>query len=323
MSAPASDIKEVGLLLPPLRSHSAKMSQSLYFCFTRFEQHGSLEIETIKEALIPLCTYFTFQLELAPGTGQLHVQGYVILKKRVRARTFAQSFPCHAEPRRGNHSQAKAYCQKETSRVPGTGFVEHGVEPVARQGARSDIVGFKNAILDGADDLLLADEFPAEFAKFPRFVSMVRHAKLSADVLRNLPVFQPRLGWQWALAQRLGGAPSAREVHWRWEPVGNVGKSFFALNFKPVESFIITGGRHADIHYAYAHQPYVFFDWARCSQDTFPYGLVEQFKNGYFLSTKYESTPKRFVVPHVVVFANFAPDLSQMSADRWQIEQIN
>jgi len=297
--------------------------QSKYFMFTRFEAHGTLHFQEIQDALTPLCCYFTFQKEVCPDSGRYHIQGYINLKERCRLSTFVRKFPCHAEPRRGTHAQAVSYCQKEETRAPGTNFIEYGNAEPCRQGARVDMAAFRDAIISGASNWALLEEFPSQVAKYPKFMHMVRTEKLRNDLFSNLQVFQPRLGWQWSLSQTLGGNPSTRIVLWRWEPNGNVGKSYFALNYKPRETFVVTGGKHSDIHYAYSYEPYVIFDWSRCNESSFPYGLVEQFKNGYFLSTKYESVAKRFSIPHVVVFANFAPDVSQMSLDRWDILQIN
>jgi len=295
--------------------------QTKYFCFTRFETHGPLDEATIRQALEPLCTYAIFQEEIAPDTGRRHIQGYVCLKNRSRIATLTRKFAAHYETRRGSHAQAKAYCSKEETRSPGGVVVEFGTEPVSA-GARRDITSFKDAIYAGATDAELLEEYAEQMAKFPRFLHLVRATKLSNDVLRDLAPFVPRPGWQSELSTLLASAPDPRKVHWRWERVGNVGKSHFALHFEPGRTFIITGGKHADIHYAYTHQPVVIFDWARCAEDTFPYGLVEQFKNGYFFSTKYESRAKRFSVPHVVVFCNFFPDCLKMSADRWDIVEI-
>lgn len=289
--------------------------------WTRFETHGTLDPELCKQELQQICTYFVFQQEKAPDTGRLHLQGYMALRTRTRIPTLVKKFAAHYEPRRGTHSQASAYCKKEETRVEGTEPYEYGSVP-NEPGTRNDVEQFRDAIVSGASDWLLLELFPLQMAKYPRFLHMVRAAKLSSDVLRDLTPFVPRGGWQHDLSVQLSGEPHPRIVIWRWERIGNVGKSFFALNYEPGRTFVITGGKHADIHFAYAFQPFVFFDWARCAQDTFPYGLVEQFKNGYFFSTKYESRGKRFPVPHVVVFANFPPDQCQMSDDRWDIKQI-
>jgi len=297
--------------------------QSKYFIFTRFSNHGSLSTEEVEDQLRPLCSYYIFQEEEAPETGRRHLQGYVCLLQRSRCSTFSRRFACHAELRKGSHQQAKAYCSKEESRVAGTVPVEYGVEPVTENGRRRDIEEFTSALQSGSTNQQLLDQgFGNLMAKYPRYMQLVRITKMQHDVLLDIPVLQPRLNWQWDLAQTLEARPNPRTVLWRWEATGNAGKSYFALNYKPRETFVVTGGKHADIHYAYNFEGYVFFDWPRCNIEQFPYGLVEQFKNGYFFSTKYESIAKRFKIPHVVVFANFPPDVSQMSLDRWDILEI-
>lgn len=295
--------------------------QTKFFCFTRYLNHGTLSHEEIELALRPLCTFYSFQTEVCPDTAREHIQGYVCLKSRSRPTTFSRKFACHVETRRGTHAQAVDYTQKLETRKPNTESVRWGEQP-NQAGGRTDLDAFRRYILTGASNWELLEEFSSEMAKYPRFVQLVRNEQLRHDVLQDLEVLQPRLGWQWELAQKLAAVPSRRIVMWRWESIGNVGKSYFALHYDPKNTFIVTGGKHADIHYAYGYQRVVFFDWSRCNESTFPYGLVEQFKNGYFFSTKYESTAKRFKVPHVVIFANFAPDVSQMSLDRWDIEEI-
>jgi len=295
---------------------------SRYYCFTRFARHGSLLHEEIEDELRRFTQFYSFQTEISPTTNEEHVQGYFALRRSDRFSTVLGKFPCHLERRAGTHAQAVAYTQKEETRKAGTVPVQWG-EVAPSQGKRSDLESFHEDILTGATDWELLGQHKSCMAKYPRYVYLVRNAFMSYNVLRDLPRFQPRLGWQWELAQQLTGEPNARKVIWRWDRLGNVGKSYFALHWKPSESFVITGGKHADIHYSYEFQGTVFFDWARCNEGNFPYGLVEQFKNGYFLSTKYQSVAKRFKVPHVVVLTNFEPDLLQMSEDRWDVKQIN
>jgi hypothetical protein len=52
------------------------------------------------------------------------------------------------------------------------------------------------------------------------------------------------------------------------------------------------------------------------------YSLMESFKNGRIFSPKYESISKTFKPCHVVVFANFIPDHSKLSQDRWLVKNL-
>ncbi len=70
-----------------------------------------------------------------------------------------------------------------------------------------------------------------------------------------------------------------RKVLWYWEHVGNAGKSFLAdwLEINR-DAFVVTGGKFADIAYAFNYQEYIVFDYARDQEDRFPYKLLEDFK---------------------------------------------
>lgn len=58
-----------------------------------------------------------------------------------------------------------------------------------------------------------------------------------------------------------------------------MGKSYLA-DWMEVwrNAFVVTGGKFADIAYAFQFQEYVVFDFARDQQDRFPYKLLEDFK---------------------------------------------
>lgn len=157
-------------------------------------------------------------------------------------------------------------------------------------------------------------------AKYPKFVHDYTRLVEGSKVV--LPAFEPIYGWQRNLVDYLSGQPHPRQIMWLYDPIGNTGKSYFSGHFSALDKYIITGGKNADIYYAYNYEPLVIFDLPRAKEDKVCYDVMESFKNGYFLSTKYECKPVRFNVPHVVVFANFMPEMSQLSADRWNIKQI-
>jgi hypothetical protein len=167
------------------------------------------------------------------------------------------------------------------------------------------------------------EEYPEMLARYPQFVATLIRHRVTARALASLRDFIPLPGWQWRLMQKLSEEPHSRKVLWRWEEGGNTGKSYFATHYSPEETFIITGGRHSDIQYAYQGERVVILDWPRDAQDRVPYGLIESLKNGYFLQTKYQAQAFRFPSPHVVVFANFEPDRTKLSADRWDIRMLD
>jgi hypothetical protein len=73
--------------------------------------------------------------------------------------------------------------------------------------------------------------------------------------------------------------------------------------------------------YAYSGQPVLIYDLARTYADNIEhiYTTIENLKNGVYLSTKYESGQRIYKVPTIVILANFKPDTSKLSGDRWNI----
>lgn len=297
------------------------MSQSNSWCFTL---NNPTRAETIlledlynKEDDV---TYLVFQLE----QGDLetpHYQGFIqfINRKRMTQVKKILGPRAHIERTNGTAAQNRTYCTKEP-RLEGP--LEFGT--MVEKGKRKDIEEFRTRMKEKLlTDGEILEEFPNILAKYPRFVATTRRI-IAEEAVPEHPLC-PRPGWQVALVERLSNEPDPRQVHWYYDEAGNSGKSIFARRYRlrGERPYVITGGKHSDIYYAYARQPVVIFDWPRSQEEAFPYAVVETFKNGYFLSTKYESTPVFFKPPHVVVFANFYPDKSKLSADRWDIHTID
>lgn len=261
--------------------------------------------------------FIIYQLE-AGDNATPHYQGYIQLKQRKRLNQVKEFIGsrAHLEVAKGSVEDNIKYCSKEP-RLEDT--VLYG-EP-QQVGRRNDIIKFRDAMKTRVlSESEIFEEYPEIICKYPRFVKSLRDHYAEASI--NTPIFTPRFGWQLNLQQRLLEPAHDREVIWVVDPIGNTGKSTFARNWKDRESFIITGGRHQDIYYAYGRQPVVFFDLARVARDKVPYEVMENFKNGGFLSTKYESRWIKFEIPHVVVFANFQPERTSLSEDRWNIIEI-
>lgn len=108
------------------------------------------------------CSYWIFQREVGES-GTPHLQAYVCLERKGRLSYLRNRLTerWHWEVRRGSHKQAKEYCEKEDSRVAGTEPESGGVEP--QQGARTDIKEFVAAVVRGATDRQLLEEYPVQF----------------------------------------------------------------------------------------------------------------------------------------------------------------
>lgn len=263
--------------------------------------------------------YLIFQTELK---STLHHQGYISLKTKKTMETTKMyiSDRAHLEKAKGTPHQNRVYCTKDDTRIDGP--FEYGTIP-AGKGTRNDIAEFTNAMKEKLlTESEIIDQFPSILAKYPRYVKTLINSIQEAEV----PEFTliPRPGWQSDLSTLLEGPADSRQITWIVDQIGGSGKSTFAREWRSngQPGFIVTGGRHQDIYYAYQRQPVVFVDLARVAEDKVPYEVMENFKNGGFLSTKYESRWMKFKIPHVIVFSNFEPDQTKLSQDRWNIINI-
>ncbi len=142
--------------------------------------------------------------------------------------------------------------------------------------------------------------------------------------------------WQTDLINIMEGPVNLRKVYWYWSRKGKVGKSAFCkhmcMNDKQV--FII-GGTNKDALYSILikvkkgiYPTTIFIDIPRNKIDKegnpmISYTALEQIKNGHIFSAKYESEDAMFNPPHIIVFANCAPDQTKMSEDRWEDSIVN
>ena len=64
------------------------------------------------------------------------------------------------------------------------------------------------------------------------------------------------------------------------------------------------------------------FDVTRSDSKMFSYNTLEMVKNGFIMSGKYSGIRRTIMPCPVIVFANFEPDASSLSADRWCIHNV-
>lgn len=92
--------------------------------------------------------YGVGQLEIAPGTGTPHIQGYFEFTKQLGFSTIKSKLPGepHIEERRGSASDCIRYCKKDDSRHPDLWQFEFGKS--VGQGFRSDLDGTANKVAE-------------------------------------------------------------------------------------------------------------------------------------------------------------------------------
>lgn len=144
------------------------------------------------------------------------------------------------------------------------------------------------------------------------------------DYTFKLDVLRP---WQEEVIKIINEVPDDRSIHWFYDAVGGKGKTCLAkhicFNHKPC---IYVQGKSADIKSAIAvlkvKPRIVLFGLPRSLEEFVSYEAIESCKDGIFFSGKYESGMVLMKPPHVIIFANFMPDTSKLSADRWIIHNL-
>lgn len=130
--------------------------------------------------------------------------------------------------------------------------------------------------------------------------------------------------WQKDILKIISEEPDDRTIHWFWESDGCAGKTTFAKFLTRKYEAVPLEGKKNDILYCAAEfeSNIYIYDIERSLEDYVSYGAIEKIKNGYYMCAKYESKPIDRNPPHVIIFANFKPDMSNLSEDRWHIVEI-
>lgn len=234
----------------------------------------------------------------------------------------------------GKPYTAIGYCMKDGD------FEEYGTKQKHKgakgAGSRSDLERVQEAINEGKSYDDVCDEFFGTAAKYHSYIQQRIKARDSGKQLATLreryesATLKP---WQRELRAELEEEPNDRTIVWIWDSVGGAGKSWMATFLGAVEgATILTVAKKADLAHIYSKvlSKVVIFDLSRTTapqegKEHFLdgiYSLAEDLKNGRIVSTKYDSHTAYFGVPHVVVFANYPPDMSKWSADRYDVREL-
>jgi len=117
--------------------------------------------------------YLILQVEKAPDTGKIHLQGYIALSKRTTLASMKKiySAAAHWETARGTPQENKDYCSKSESRVAGPW--EFGTLPVG-SGARTDLKGIFTAVKAEKSNLEILEATDGASAKFEKHINYIR-----------------------------------------------------------------------------------------------------------------------------------------------------
>lgn len=131
--------------------------------------------------------------------------------------------------------------------------------------------------------------------------------------------------WQKDILDIISVEPDDRKIYWYWETKGGIGKTTFCKYLCHHHNGIVVDGKKNDILFVaseYETNLYIF-DFSRSIENFVSYDSIEKLKNGLFMNGKYEGKMCIRNSPHIIIFANFKPDIDKMSKDRWMIVNLN
>lgn len=266
--------------------------------------------------------------------GTPHLQGYMQVNHDKYARLQKVMGTCHMEKQKGDSKQAVDYCKKDGD-FSEFGVYEHIDSPKSRQGKRTDHDEVFKMVKEGKTYQEIVEANSGYAAKYGRFireqVGVAREEAGKASLLLEYEgvSWKP---WQKDVLDTVEGTADKRTIHWIWENQGNVGKSYLATYLKLTRgALVMESGKKMDMAFIFAQDPaeIVIINLSRTSAPvdgkdylSGVYSLCENLKDGMVMSAKYESKVVAFKVPHVFIFANWEPDYTKWSADRYNVINI-
>ena len=252
-------------------------------------------------------------------SGTPHLQGMVLFSttKRFGAVKGLIGSDAHIELCK-NVPASETYCKKDDD------FEEFGSYQKRGESKREDLEKFKEDVKNGEVNLKrLRDMHSLVFAKYPRFAMEY----VTDNAPKRVIIEHELHDWQKKLKTDLDAEPDDRKIVFVVDTEGNKGKTWFAhwYTSQSENCQVIQPGKKADMAYVLEVSVRVLFiDAPRSKQGEYvQYDFLEDVKNGYVFSTKYESKVKQLQKCHVVVLMNEMPDMSKLSADRYEIIDLS
>lgn len=289
------------------------MSKAKNWCFTLNNYDGATLLSYSEHYGRGGVKYLIYGREVG-DSGTPHLQGFISFSHRKsmkQCKDFLTGNP-HVEIAR-NLPASVEYCKKEGE------FEEYG-EMVYNDGRRSELDRFKDSVKEGLYDMKELRELHSNVcARYPNFVHdfVKDHEPMKAVVEHELR------DWQVNAKAILDEEPDDRTIHFVVDTVGNSGKTWFAHWYcsKHDDAQVIVPGKKADMAFCLDPAMRVFFvDAPRSKQGEYiQYDFLEEVKNGFVFSPKYQSRVKRLKKCHLFVLMNECPDMHKLSEDRYNI----
>ncbi|WP_445779041.1 hypothetical protein [Shewanella sp.] len=163
------------------------------------------------------------------------------------------------------------------------------------------------------------------------YISKQNQPFLSLGFPKPVKLINPDYDWEQQILGIVTQEPDDRTIYWYWSKGGNKGKTSFCKYLTVKHGAIALSGKAADMRNG-------VIDYQKTNgflpelvlipipksfnTDYLNYEGIENIKDMYFYSGKYEGGQVCGNPPHLFVFANEPPDTSKMSLDRWKVIEI-
>lgn len=273
--------------------------------------------------------YAGYSIEKGEKNGTIHAQGFLVMSKKSYWNVINEKFN-ELIGFKGVFSVMKKslkanefYCSKSSTHIEGP-FI-FGEKPKYERGKRTDLEDIKEKIKE--EGLTKEVKESTVYMKYPNWCKELeldnmkeknKKKVLETFDLKNLdPIF---LIWEKLIVEQ-----DWRKILWIYDPEGENDKTkFVKYMISKHGAFLGANGRSCDIMQAYNNEDIVMLDFSRSEEEKINYTILEKMKNGFIHKTKYQSTSIMRTPIKLCVMANFEPDLTKLSKDRWQrIYNIN
>lgn len=148
--------------------------------------------------------------------------------------------------------------------------------------------------------------------------------QICTDEIDDIIKTQGPLPWQKEILDMIKEKPHPRKIFWFYERKGAVGKTELARHIilNNPDALYVSGAKK-DIIHAWKGQRILIFNFSRTNEGCVSYDAMESLKDGIVFSGKYDSCMKVYNRPHVICFANWKPDTSAISKDKWVVKELN
>ncbi len=146
---------------------------------------------------------------------------------------------------------------------------------------------------------------------------------------KSLPLMDRE--WQQDLINIVRQEPDDRIIFWYYSNSGNTGKTTFARYLHREFNAVLLSGKASDMKNCIVEfeksngyvPECVVIDLPRgFDKEYLSYNGLEEIKNMFFFSGKYEGGMVDGNPPHLIIFCNEKPNVDKMSKDRWRIVDI-